>query len=228
MSVEPFVYWLVAAAAAAVALAFALPRLFGSATRMPGTGIALAIALPVLAFALAMAFTPARDDDDAPAPDAAGGSYRAQLVAHLAGKPRDGRAWVALARLDLEEDRFDDAAKHYAKAIAASAKIARDPGALCEYADALGMAQGGRLEGEPAATIERALALDPAHPKALEMAGSVSYERGDYRTAARHWRALLDHFPAGTQAHVELAAAIDRAEKLAATTLPPASAARGS
>ena len=49
MSVESLVYWLVAAAAAAVAFAFVLPRLFGSTTRMPGTGIALAIARPILA-----------------------------------------------------------------------------------------------------------------------------------------------------------------------------------
>jgi cytochrome c-type biogenesis protein CcmH len=228
MSVEPFLYWLIAAAAAAVALAFALPRLFGRTNRMPGTGIALAIALPLLAFALARALSSSDLDADVPAPDAAGGNYRAQLVAHLSNMPRDARAWVALARLDMNEDRFADAAQHYAQAIDVSAKVARDPGVLCEYADALGMAQGGRLEGQPATTIERALVLDPAHSKALEMAGSVAYERGDYRTAARHWRTLLDQFPAGTPAHVELVAAIERAEKLAATTLPPASGSRGS
>ena len=175
-----------------------------------------------------MALSPASSDADVPAPDAAGGNHRAQLVAHLAGKPRDGRAWVALARLDMDEDRFADAAQHYAKAIDASAKVARDPGVLCEYADALGMAQGGRLEGPPAAMIERALVLDPGHPKALEMAGSVAYERRDYRTAARYWRTLLANFPAGTPAHGELAAAIERAEQRAATALPPAAGPRGS
>jgi cytochrome c-type biogenesis protein CcmH len=165
--------------------------------------------------ALESATVPGGSDPDA---------FRRQLTAHLAAKPRDGRAWVALARLDMDGDRFDDAAKHYAKALEVSTKIARDAGVLCEYADALGMAQGGRLAGRPAETIERALALDPAHPKALEMAGSAAYERGDFRAAAQHWRALLAQFPEGVPARVELAAAIERAERLASTTLPPASA----
>ena len=61
------------------------------------------------------------------------------------------------------------------------------------------------------------------------MAGSAAYERRDFRAAARHWRSLLQHLPEGTPAHVELAAAVERAERLATTTLPPGSApARGS
>ncbi|MDH5286785.1 MAG: hypothetical protein OEX23_09160 [Betaproteobacteria bacterium] len=221
------VYWLVAAAAAAVALAFALPRFVGRAPGLPGTTVVLAVALPVLALAVAMALFPSGGDDEIPGPEAEGETYRARLVAHVASKPRDGRAWVALARLDMDADRFAEAAQHFAKAIEVSAKIARDPGVLCEYADALGMAQGGRLEGEPAAAVERALALDPSHPKALEMAGSAAYERGDFRKAVGHWRALLPHFPEGTAARTELAAAIDRAERRAALTLPPAAASRG-
>ena len=72
------------------------------------------------------------------------------------------------------------------------------PAVWCEYADALGMAQGGRLEGRPRELIERALALNPAHPKALEMAGSAAYERGDFAAAARHWKALLAQLAAGS------------------------------
>jgi cytochrome c-type biogenesis protein CcmH len=200
----------------------------GTAVPHRVAGVAVGVALPVLAVALYLGFgTPEAVEQRAgagasdAAPQAAGGDFRAQLLAHLRDAPRDGRAWVALARLDMDDDRFDDAAKHYAKAVDVSAKIARDPGVLCEYADALGMAQGGRLEGTPVELVTRALALDPAHPKALEMAGSAAYERRDFRTAARHWRALLEQFPSGTPAHAELAAAVERAERLATLTLPP-------
>ena len=193
--------------------------------RMAGVALAIALALAVIAGGL-YALSAHRVVDSAPesatvpvGSDPA--AFQRQLAAHLARSPRDGRAWVALARLDMDGDRFEDAAKHYAKAIEVSAKIARDAGVLCEYADALGMAQGGRLAGKPAETIERALALDPAHPKALEMAGSAAYERGDFRAAAQHWRALLAHFPEGAPARAELDAAIGRAERRASTTLPP-------
>jgi len=227
-------WWLLAAALAAGALAFVLARRFAADVAADGPqrtswkrggGVALAAALPLLAVALYLALgTPAggtAGDEDAVAVPAPGHDFRERLAAHLASSTRDGRAWVALARLDMDDDRFEDAARHYAKAIEVSTKIARDPGVLCEYADALGMAQGGRLAGKPAETIERALALDPAHPKALEMAGSAAYERGDFRAAAQHWRALLAHFPEGAPARAELGAAIGRAERRASTTLPP-------
>src|SRR5262249_28110101 len=116
---------------------------------------------------------------------------RADLVAHLEHDKRDGRAWVLLARLDFAADRFHDAAQEYSNAVAASTKVARDPEVWCEYADALGMAQGGSLEGQPGEFIARALAIDSKHPKALEMAGSAAYGQRDYAGAVRYWQTLL-------------------------------------
>jgi cytochrome c-type biogenesis protein CcmH len=142
-------------------------------------------------------------------------TYRENLAAQVARDPRDGRAWVLLARAEFEADRFSEAAAAYAKAVAASPKVARDPGVWCEYADALGMAQGGSLAGAPHDVIERALAINPDHPKALEMAGSAAYEARDYASAARYWRELRAQMPARTQEYRELAAAIDRADEFA-------------
>ena len=127
---------------------------------------------------------------------------------------------MILARLQADTDRFEEAAQAYGKALAVSSKVAADPAVWCEYADALGMAQGGSLAGRPREFIDRALALDPNHPKALEMAGSSEYERGDYAAALRYWRPLLAAQRPGSQAHAELAAAIARTERLAATSLP--------
>lgn len=128
--------------------------------------------------------------------------------------PPDGRAWVLRARSYMEADRFEDAANAYAKGLAASRKVAADPQVWCELADAVGMAQGGRLEGRPRQLVDHALSLNPAHPRALEMAGSAAYEAGDYRLAASYWETLLARVPAGSSTHGELSAAIDRAKRL--------------
>ena len=128
--------------------------------------------------------------------------------------PRDGRAWVLAARASMQANRYRDAAGAYEKGIAASRKVAADPMVWCELADALGMAQGGRLQGRPAELVGKALALDPAHPRALEMAGSAAYEAGDYGRALVHWEQLLAQVPPGSGAHADLTAAIARTRAL--------------
>jgi cytochrome c-type biogenesis protein CcmH len=159
-----------------------------------------------------------RDPADQSAPAAAAPralTFRDSLATQVARDPRDGRAWVLLARTEFEADRFGEAAAAYEKAVAASPKVARDPAVWCEYADALGMAQGGSLAGAPRDLIGHALAINPVHPKALEMAGSAAYEARDYESAARYWRELLTQIPARTREHGELAAAIERADEFA-------------
>jgi cytochrome c-type biogenesis protein CcmH len=147
------------------------------------------------------------------------GAYLRMLREHLEREPRDARAWVIYARLQAEMERFADAAHAYEKGLALSAKVARDPALWCEYADALGMARGGRLEGKPRELIDRALALDSRHPKALEMAGSAEYELGRYERALDYWRPLQALLAPGSRPQVELAAAIERTERLAAARL---------
>jgi cytochrome c-type biogenesis protein CcmH len=147
---------------------------------------------------------------------------RQDLVAHLARHPDDGRSWVLLARLDFGADRFADAANAYERALAASAKVGADPVVWCEYADALGMVNGGSLAGRPRELVMRALARDPKHPKALEMAGSAAFEAHEYASALGYWRTLLPQFPADSTARRELAAAIRKTEQLALETPPSA------
>lgn len=158
----------------------------------------------------------------APLREETGDAYVARLEAHLRSQPRDGRGWVLLARAHAESDRFADAANAFERAIAVAPKVRRDPAVLCEFADALGMAQRS-LGGRPLELIQQALAIDPAHPVALEMAGSAAYEQRRYAEAARHWKLLLAQLVPASERHVELAAAIERAERRAAVALPPAS-----
>ncbi len=197
--------------------------------------VALA-AVALLAFLLALAVywkaggsgePDAVEEAGPPIAEAIGGGAEAEaeallrrLSAHLEKQPRDARGWVILARLQADRDRFEEAAQAYNKALALSSKVAADPAVWCEYADALGMTQGGRLAGRPRELIERALALNPNHPRALEMAGSAEYGQGDYVSALRYWRQLLAALEPGSRAYTELVAAIARTERLAATALP--------
>lgn len=154
--------------------------------------------------------------------DAGAQARRAELASFLERHPRDGRSWVLLAYAEMEADRFEAAAAAFEKAVTVAPKVAADPGVWCEYADALGMAQGGSLSGRPTELIQRALALRLTHPRALEMAGSAAYERRDFNAAALHWRQLLPQLEAGSKMHGELSAAVARAERLAALEPPAA------
>lgn len=188
--------------------------------------VALALLLPLLGLTLyqrAAAPEAAAADEQAQPPAAAPAAAAVQLRrlrAHLERQPRDARGWVMRARLHFGMDRYTEAAQAYAKALALSSRVAADAAIWCEYADALGMAQGGSLSGKPREFIGRALALAPNHPQALEMAGSSAYERADYAAALRYWRALLAVQNPASRAYAELAAAISRTERIAAVTLP--------
>jgi cytochrome c-type biogenesis protein CcmH len=140
----------------------------------------------------------------------------AQLEAQAGRSPRDGRAWVLLARRQFEFDRFDAAARAYEKALAVSPKVARDPLVWCEFADAVGMAQGGTLAGRPRSLIGTALAIDANHPRALEMAGSAEYEAGNFARTLAYWEPLLAQLPPGSAASRELAVAVARVRQLTA------------
>jgi cytochrome c-type biogenesis protein CcmH len=195
---------LLAAVALAVTMALRSPWHFG-----PG---AVAVSGEMAAVAAAL-------DAAAAAPRNAE-ARRDELMQLVARDPDNGRAWALLGFIEAEAGRYAASADAFEKALARSRRVALDPAVWCEYADALGMAQG-TLAGRPTEAILKALALRPGHPKALEMAGSAAYERRDFAAAVQYWRSLLAQLQAGTQPHGELSAAIERGERLAATSLPP-------
>lgn len=142
-----------------------------------------------------------------------------ELQVHLRRHRDDARAWVMLARAHVEDERWAEAASAFARATAASDKVARDPQVWCDWADAAGMAQGS-LVGEPQRLIERALQLDALRPCALELAGSAAIEQRDFRAARDHWQLLLKRLPAGSSQHAQLSQALARVERQARFALP--------
>lgn len=139
---------------------------------------------------------------------------REELAQRVASDAKDARAWALLGRVELALDRFPESENAFAEAVK-DRKVALDPAVWCDYADAAALAQGGRLEGKPAQFVARALSLDPVHPRALEMAGSLAVERRDFATAAHQWRALLDLLAANDPRRDDLSRAIARVERLA-------------
>jgi cytochrome c-type biogenesis protein CcmH/NrfG len=145
----------------------------------------------------------------------------AELERHLASHPADARALVLKARLDMQAQRFEAAAGAYQGALEASSKVARDPAVWLEYAEARGMLQSGSLAGRPRQLIDKALSIDAANPKALDLAGSAAWEGGEFATAARYWKRLLEQLAPGSTRHIALSTAIERAEQRARFELSP-------
>jgi cytochrome c-type biogenesis protein CcmH len=73
-------------------------------------------------------------------------------------------------------------------AISHAAKLKpEDAGILADFADALAMKNGRNLEGDPTRLIERALKIDPDNLKALALAGTAAFNRGDFAKAAEYF-----------------------------------------
>jgi cytochrome c-type biogenesis protein CcmH len=185
--------------------------------------LAAAGVLPVAALALYLAAGSPQRLQATPAAPASGAVD--QLQQHVDATPGDARAWVLLARARLEADRFSESAAAYERAVALSPKVARDPQIWCEWADAIALQQGS-LRGRPQQLVERALALDPLYPRALDMAGSAAVEARDYRAAERYWRPLLGQLDPASAEHAQLAAALDKLARLAQPDRGPTAATR--
>ena len=127
------------------------------------------------------------------------------LAKRLEQRPNDAEGWALLARSYYTLGRFPAAAEAYAKALA----LAPDsPDLLADYADTLGMVQGHRLAGKPLALVERALAIDPQHGKALALAATAAMEVHDSSKALAYWRRLAAQLPPGSDDATQVAAVI--------------------
>jgi cytochrome c-type biogenesis protein CcmH len=125
------------------------------------------------------------------------------------------------ARVDMQAQRYEDAAAAFERALQGKSKTMGDAGLWVEYAEARGMQQGGTLAGAPRQLVDKALSLNPEHPQALDLAGSAAWEAGEFKLAATQWKRLLAQIPDGSARHVQLSSAIQGAEQRARLALPP-------
>jgi cytochrome c-type biogenesis protein CcmH len=107
-----------------------------------------------------------------------------RLAVRLQKQPDDARGWSTLAHSYYVLGRFAEAAGAYERLLAL---MPPDADTLADYADALAMAQGRSLAGKPMDLVRQALMLDPANWKALSMAGTEAFQRGDANAAIGFW-----------------------------------------
>lgn len=203
-----------------------------------GRGLVYAIALgiPVVAIALyvrignpgalsaslassASSIAPARSSTSTPAVPMGEGQMTQQqieknvaaLAERLQQNPDDPGGWTMLGRSYITLERYSDASNAYAKATALKPD---DADLWADYAFAMGMANGRRLQGQPQELINKALKLDPENPKALELAGSAAFEARNYEDAINYWQRLMEKSPRDSELATALQERINQAKSL--------------
>ncbi|MEO8836492.1 MAG: tetratricopeptide repeat protein [Caldimonas sp.] len=203
------------------------PGSVGSAAARPSMRLVLGLAAAVVAVAaigywntgtpsqVGLRSAPTAIAAEAPAPSASAASSLQQIAAmvdrlaeRMKQQPDDPVGWTMLARSYTVLGRFADALPAYARAVELQPK---DATLLADYADAVAATKGTVSNPESIALIERALAADPKHPKALALAGTLAYERGDYAIAIADWQKIIDQLPPGNELVPQIQASIDEA-----------------
>jgi len=184
---------------------------------------ALSVFIPVAAVAFYLFVGNPKALSSAPAPTgppSATGSMSPQQIAanvdklaeRLKQNPNDSQGWLMLARSYLMLERYSEAAKAYQRATTLNAN---DAGLWADYAEALAMANGQNLGGQPTEALNRALQIDPVNQKALDLAGSAAFQAGDYQKAISYWQQLLKQLPAGSEELRTISDQIAKAKELA-------------
>lgn len=144
-----------------------------------------------------------------------------RLAARMEKEPGNVEGWIMLGRSYTMLEQFGDAARAYANAVERSAP---DAALLADYADALAMAQGRNLAGEPEKILQRALAIDPRNVKALALAGTAAFDQRDYAKAVGYWERIVQIAPADSELARSVRGSIEEARELAGATGQPARA----
>ena len=143
----------------------------------------------------------------------------AKLVERLKTQPDDAEGWATLGRSYSAQGRHPEALPAFKRVAELRPKDAQ---ALADYADALAVANGRSLEGEPEKLILQAVQLDPKNIKALALAGTVAFNRGQFKEAIALWeRAVQDADPQADFVQ-SLQGAIDEARRRGGAPATPA------
>jgi cytochrome c-type biogenesis protein CcmH len=152
-------------------------------------------------------------------------SLIAQVEAHLAQRPDDGRGWEVIAPIYLRLGRFDDAVKARRNALRLNGDNAERQAALGE---ALVFGANGVVTAEAKSAFEKAVALDPAHVQARYFLGLAAEQDGDRTRAATTWRALIESAPPDAPWVEFVRGALARVEGAAGASAGAAGAGAGS
>jgi len=188
------------------------------------TAVMALVGLPILAVTFYLSLGSPRLGDFSQAqrsrtPDAARplDALVAQVEAHLAKNPADGRGWSVLAPVLARLGRYDEAVRAYRNSIAYNGDSAERRADLGETITA---AAGGVVTVEAKAEFERAVALNPDEAKASYFLGLAAEQDGRASDAASIWRAMLAKAPPDAPWRPLVQAALARAGGSAVPRLP--------
>jgi cytochrome c-type biogenesis protein CcmH len=116
------------------------------------------------------------------------GQLADKLAEKLKANPNNADGWALLARTYVEIRRYKESLPAFEKA---TSMLPSDPHLLADYADALAMSNNGQFDKQSEGLVDKALALDPKHVKALMLKATIAFNRKDYPTAITNWETLL-------------------------------------
>ena len=115
-----------------------------------------------------------------------------KLADKLAKNPENGDGWALLAHSYVELKEYKNAVGAFSKAVEL---IPNDPQLFADYADVLAVTNNGNFEGKSTELVKKALKIDPSHPKALLLAGTIAFNKADYSNAISSWERLAPLVP---------------------------------
>lgn len=165
----------------------------------PWLAIAVGVAVPLLAISLYQRLgEPGAIDPPAAATggEPAVEDMVARLAARMQSEPGNSEGWLMLGRSYMVMERYAEAVDAFT---AAHRLLGDGPELLSDLAEAEALMGGQDFLGSPGAHLEKALALDPEHPKALWLGAFAAMQRGETELAVRRWQNLLDRQPADSE-----------------------------
>lgn len=110
-----------------------------------------------------------------------------RLAAKQERNPDNAEGWALLAHTYVEIKQHKEAVAAFEKAVNL---IPTDPQLFADYADALAVTNNGQFDAKTSELVEQALKLDPNHPKALLLAGTIAFKQTNYAKAINVWEQL--------------------------------------
>ena len=160
---------------------------------LAGTGLYLKMGRPdVPASPKAGAQSAAATDPNAPHGDA--GAVIAQLETQMQQHPDNAEGWRMLGWSYMQTGRNAEAATAYGKAAAIDPKNAEY---LSAQGEATVLASSGTVTPDAQTAFRKAVAADPADPRARYYLGVARDQSGDHEGAVNDWIALLKSAPQG-------------------------------
>jgi len=118
-----------------------------------------------------------------------------RLAQRLEKDPNNAEGWQMLGRSYAALQRMPEALAAYKKALALNPNNAP---LLVDYADLLAF-ENKSIKGEPIRLVQKALQIDPNNLKGLALAGTASFETGNYKKAEEYWSKAKGLVPADSE-----------------------------